>query len=302
MGFSRFILAAAACGAIAALAGQGARAAEVESPPRLKWSFAGPFGRFDEAQLQRGFKVYREVCSTCHGLGLLSFRNLADPEGLGYSPQQAAAVAAEYQFKEINDRGREVQRPGRPADNFPPPFANDQGDMFERNGRPADRFPPPWPNENAARSRYNGVPPDFSVLAKARTYERGFPWFVLDMFTQYQEQGVDYLVALMKGYEEPPKDFTLPQGSSYNKFFPAHSIGMPPPLADGRVEYTDGSPETLDQYAKDVAAFLMWAAEPHLEARKRIGFQVMVFLIVFAGLLYFTKKKVWRAVATGGHA
>ena len=281
MGFSRFILAAAACGAIAALAGQGARAAEVESPPRLKWSFAGPFGRFDEAQLQRGFKVYREVCSTCHGLGLLSFRNLADPEGLGYSPQQAAAVAAEYQFKEINDRGREVQRPGRPADNFPPPFANEQIARLSNNGT---------------------LPPDFSVIAKARTYERGFPWFVLDMFTQYQEQGVDYLVALMKGYEEPPKDFTLPQGSSYNKFFPAHSIGMPPPLADGRVEYTDGSPETLDQYAKDVAAFLMWAAEPHLEARKRIGFQVMVFLIVFAGLLYFTKKKVWRAVATGGHA
>jgi ubiquinol-cytochrome c reductase cytochrome b/c1 subunit len=116
------------------------------------------------------------------------------------------------------------------------------------------------------------------------------------MFSQYQEQGVDYMVALLKGYVDKPQDVTLPEGSHYNKYFPGHAIGMPPPLADGGVQYTDGAPQTVDQYARDVAAFLMWTAEPHMEARKRVGFQVMIFLLVFAGLLYFTKKKVWADV------
>jgi cytochrome c1 len=146
-----------------------------EAPPREKWSFAGGFGKFDRGQLQRGFKVYREVCQNCHGLALLSFRNLAEAGGPGFSVAQAAAVAAEYKIKD---------------------GPNDAGDMFERPGRPADRFPSPFPNENAARASNGGAyPPDLSVMAKARTYERGFPWFVLDAlpFTQYQEQGPDYL-------------------------------------------------------------------------------------------------------------
>jgi ubiquinol-cytochrome c reductase cytochrome b/c1 subunit len=173
--------------------------------------------------------------------------------------------------------------------------------MFERNGRLADRFPQPatWKNEQQARTLYSGtVPPDMSVLAKARTYERGFPLFLVDAlpFFAYQEHGVDYVVALLKGYKDPPPGFQLPAGGNYNEYFPAHSIAMPPPLTDGRVDYTDGSPATVDQYAKDVAAFMMWAAEPHLEARKRIGFQVMIFLVIFAGLMYFTKKRVWREV------
>jgi cytochrome c1 len=135
------------------------------------------------------------------------------------------------------------------------------------------------------------------VLAKARTYERGFPWFIFDMFTQFQEQGVDYIHGYLTGYKDkPPQGFTMPPASFYNEYFPGHATAMPPPLTDGRVDYTDGSPATVDQYSKDVAAFLMWAAEPHMEQRKRIGFQVMVFLIVFAGLLYFTKKKVWADV------
>jgi ubiquinol-cytochrome c reductase cytochrome b/c1 subunit len=248
----------------------GAQDHDAPQPPRQKWSFAGPFGNYDRAQLQRGFKVYREVCGVCHGLNLLAFRNLA---GLGYSEAQVKAIAAEYKVQD---------------------GPNDQGEMFERDGRPADRFPPPWPNENAARARYNAVPPDFSVIAKARGYERGFPWFVLDVFTQYQEHGIDYMTALLVGYEDmPPAGVTLPTGTFYNKYFPGHAIAMPPPLSDKRVDYTDGSPTTTDQYAKDVAAFMMWAAEPHMEARKRIGFQVMIFLLVFAGLLYFTKKKVW---------
>jgi cytochrome c1 len=245
-------------------------AGEAPVPPRQKWSFAGPFGQYDKGQLQRGFKVYREVCGVCHGLNLLSFRNLTE---IGFSEGQVKTIAAEYKVQD---------------------GPNDQGEMFEREGRPADRFPPPWPNENAARVRYNGVPPDFSVLAKARGYERGFPWFIFDVFTQFQEQGVDYIHALLVGYEEkPPQGFTLPPGAFYNKYFPGHSISMPPPLSDKRVDYTDGSPTTVEQYSRDVTAFMMWAAEPTLEKRKRIGFQVMIFLIVFAGLLYFTKKKVW---------
>jgi ubiquinol-cytochrome c reductase cytochrome b/c1 subunit len=254
---------------------QPSSAAEAEYPPRQKWSFAGPFGKFDRGELQRGFKVYKEVCATCHGLSYIAFRNLAEPGGPGFSAAQAAAVAAEYKIKD---------------------GPNDQGEMFERPGRSADRFPSPFPNDQAARVANGGaLPPDLSLMAKARTYERGFPWFVFDIFTQYQEQGPDYLVALMNGYEEAPQGFALPAGSNYNKFFPGHAIGMPKPLNDGQVTYDDGSPQTVAQYSKDVTAFLMWAAEPHMEARKRIGFQVFIFLIVLSGLLYFTKKKVWAA-------
>jgi ubiquinol-cytochrome c reductase cytochrome b/c1 subunit len=257
-----------------------ALAAEQERPPALKWSFSGPFGLYDRGQLQRGFKVYREVCQSCHGLMLLSFRNLSEPGGPEFSPAQAAAIAAEYKIKA---------------------GPNDQGEMFERPGGPADRFPPPFPNDQAARVANGGaLPPDLSVIAKARSYERGFPLFIIDMFTQYQEAGVDYIAALLKGYEAAPAGFNLPSGSQYNKYFPGHAIGMPQPLQDGQVQYTDGAPATLDQYAKDVTAFLMWAAEPHLEARKRLGFQVMIFLVVLAGLLYFTKKKIWSTVE--GHA
>jgi ubiquinol-cytochrome c reductase cytochrome b/c1 subunit len=135
-----------------------------------------------------------------------------------------------------------------------------------------------------------------SVLAKARQFQRGFPAFVIDMFIPYQELGVDYIVAVMKGYGQKPADMTMAPGMQYNMYFPGHAIGMPPPLSDGVVEYTDGSPKTVDQYAKDAAAFLMWAAEPSLDARKRLGFQVLIFLLVLSVLLYFTKKKVWAGL------
>ena len=253
-------------------------AVEADTPPKLKWSFAGPFGKFDRGQLQRGFKVYREVCQTCHGLSLVAFRNLADAGGPGFSLAQAATVAAEYQV---------------PAD------PDDQGEVKDRAARLADRFPAPFKNDNQARARYNAVPPDLSVIVKARGYDRGFPWFILDLFTAYQEQGADYLVALLTGYADPPKGTEAPPGTFYNKYFPGHFLAMPAPLPDGRIEYTDGTKPTADQLARDVTAFLAWAAEPHLEARKRIGLQVIIFLFVFAGLLYFTKKKVWKSV--GAH-
>ncbi len=281
MNMQRAFLAAAAAALLSATLASGAIAAEAgPTPPRQKWSFSGPFGMYDRAQLQRGFKVYREVCQACHGLSLVSFRNLAEPGGPGYTVAQAAAVAAEYKVQD---------------------GPNDSGEMFERDGRPADRFPKPFANDNAARAANGGaLPPDLSVIAKARTYERGFPWFLIDIFTQYQEQGPDYLTALLKGYADPPAGMQMPAGMSYNTYFPGHMIGMPNPLQDGQIAYDDGAPQTIDQYAKDVTAFLMWTAEPHLEARKRIGFQVMIFLVVFAGLLYFTKKKVWSDVH--GHA
>jgi ubiquinol-cytochrome c reductase cytochrome b/c1 subunit len=253
-----------------------AGAQEAEAPPLQRWSFSGPFGLYDTAQLQRGFKIYREVCSTCHGLKLVAFRNLSDPGGPGFSEAQAATIASGFQVTDgPNDKGEMFQRPGKISDYFPPPFANDQ----------------------AARAALGGkLPPDMSVLAKARGYERGFPWFIFEAFTDYQEGGPDYIHALLNGYTDPPAGFSLPPGGQYNKYFPGYAIGMPKPLSDGQVEYTDGTPTTVDQYGRDVAAFLMWAAEPTLDARKRLGFQVMMFLIVFTALLYFTKRRVWHAV------
>jgi ubiquinol-cytochrome c reductase cytochrome b/c1 subunit len=255
-------------------ADRAAAADHAPTPPSLSWSFAGPFGKFDRGQLQRGLKVYKEVCAACHGLSLVAFRNLADPGGPGYSPAQAAAFASEYKVKD---------------------GPNDEGEMFERDGRAADYFPSPFPNEQAARVANGGAyPPDLSLIAKARGYERGFPQFLFDAFIQFQEKGPNFIDALLQGYEDnPPADFALPEGSFYNKYFPGHAIKMPRPLSDGQVSYTDGSPETVQQYARDISAFLMWTAEPHLEARKRLGLQVMIFLIVLSSLLYFTKKKVW---------
>jgi len=205
---------------------------------------------------------------------MLAFRNLADAGGPGFSEAQAEAVAAEYKVKDIDDQGNPIERAGRLADRFPPPFAN----------------------ELVAKATYGVAPPDMSTLAKARSFQRGFPWFLFDMITQYQEQGPDYIAAYISGYKDPPKDFTLPENGHYNEYFPGHNTAMPQPLQDGQVKYDDGTPETVAQYGKDVAAFLMWVAEPKLDARKRIGFQVFTFLIVFAGLMYFTKKKVWSAV------
>ena len=273
MTMKRTVLALTLTGVVATFA-LPAIAEEQEVPPKLKWSFAGPFGKYDEAQLQRGFKIYKEVCSVCHSMQMVAFRNLAEPGGPGFSEAQAAAVAGEAKIKDIDDKGEPIERAGRLADYFPSPYAN----------------------ELAAKAVYGVAPPDMSTLAKARTYQRGFPWFVIDLFTQYQEQGPDYIAALLNGYEEPPKGFRLPQNGNYNKYFPGHNIAMPPPLQANQVTYDDGAPQTVDQYSRDISAFLMWAAEPHLVARKRLGFQVMIFLIVLAGLMYFTKKKVWSAV------
>lgn len=266
----------------AAVAAEGEEGAPahypIHKPERMDWSFAGPFGTYDRAQLQRGYKVYKEVCASCHSMNLVKFRNLADEGGPGFTEDQAKTLAAEYTI---------MDGPG------------DDGEMFERPAEPKDHFPAPFANVQAARASNGGAyPPDLSLIAKARAVERGFPWFVLDVFTTYQELGPDYLHALLSGYQDAPEGVTLADGQYYNPYFIAGpSLAMPPPLSDDQVEYTDGSPTTVDQYSQDVSAFLMWAAEPHLEARKQTGFKVIFFLVVFAAMLYFVKRRIWSDVA-----
>lgn len=243
-------------------------------PARQAWSFAGIFGQYDQAQLQRGYKVYKEVCSSCHSMKLVKFRNLGDEGGPQFTEDQVKSLAAEYTIQD---------------------GPNDNGEMFERPRVPSDPFPSPFANDKAAAASMGGaVPPDMSLLAKARAVHRGFPWFVFDMFWPYQEQGPDYIVSLMTGYQNAPKDVAVADGQYYNPHFINGAVlRMPPPLTDGQVEYTDDSAQTVEQYAKDVAAFLMWTAEPHLDARKELGLRVMLFLIVFAGILYMVKRSVW---------
>lgn len=256
----------------------------IKHPRYQNWTFAGPFGTYNPQQLQRGFQVYQEVCSSCHSLDLVAFRNLGSNEGPHFSAEEVTALAAEYTIEDGPD---------------------DVGDMYERPGIPADRFPSPFPNKQAAQASNNGAyPPDMSLMAKNRAVERGFPTFVFDIFTQYQESGPDYIYSLLTGYEDPPADMEIRDGLYYNPYFLAGtSLAMAPPLSDDLIEYAQNLdensahhvPQTTDQYAKDVSAFLMWAAEPHMVARKRMGLNVMIFLVVFAGLLYYTKKKVWAS-------
>ena len=251
----------------------------INKPREQDWSFAGPFGTYDRGQLQRGFKVYVEVCAACHSLERVAFRNL---EALGFSEDQIKGL--------IEERGYEVED-GPNAD----------GEMFTRPATLADRKPGPYPNREASIAANGGAyPPDFSLLAKARGVERGFPLFVFDIFTQYAEGGPDYIYSLLTGYtDEIPEPYQgqIADGQYFNPYFIAGpALAMAPPLVDDIVEYDDGTPATVDQMSKDVAAFMMWAAEPKLEERKQLGFQVVIFLLVFAALLYVSKKQIWSRV------
>ncbi|MEN9894201.1 MAG: hypothetical protein RIR97_53 [Pseudomonadota bacterium] len=245
----------------------------VIKPKNVEWSFAGPFGHYDKGQLQRGLKVYKEVCSACHSMNLVAFRNL---EALGYSDDQVKAFAAEYE-----------------VDAEP----NAEGEIVKRKAVPSDYFPSPFPNAEAAAYANGGAaPPDFSLIAKARGVERGFPTFIFDIFTQYQEGGVDYIYSLLTGYQTAPEGVEVPEGTYFNPYFNAAiSLKMAAPLSDGQVTYDDGTPGTVEQYAKDVAAFQMWAAEPHLDERKRTGFMVLIFMLMLTGLVYLTKKSVYAS-------
>lgn len=258
-----------------ALAGVPAQAYQAEDAhaQQQTWSFSGPFGTYDTNQLRRGFKVFKEVCSSCHSARMLAFRNLAQPGGPDYSEEQVKALAASYTISDPAAKGG------------------------ERAGKPFDHWPDPFPTEQDARDANGGaLPPDMSVLAKARGIHQPFPWWFFNYFTTYQESGTDYIYNLLTSYKDAPADFKLPAGKYYNAFFAGHAISMPPPLSDGLVTYGNGFPETKEQYAKDVAAFLTWVADPGLNERKQAGFRVITFLIVFSVLLFLTKRKLWANV------
>jgi len=271
----------AATVAIGSVSAEEASHSEIE---RQKWTFGGFAGQFDKAQLQRGFQVYKEVCSNCHGLKRLAFRNLVQPGGPEFPEDAVKALAAAW--------------PNQITDG-----PNDEGKMFERPALLSDPIRGPYHNDKEARAAQNGaLPPDLSLIARARDSHREASWYVHpflmlgDILNAYQEGGANYVFALLTGYSEPPADFKLMDGQYYNKAFPGHQISMPPPLTDGAVAYQDGTPPTVDNYARDIVAFLSWAADPSLDQRKRIGWQVLLFLIVTTTLLYLGKKRIWANI------
>jgi len=222
--------------------------------PKQEWSFSGVMRTFDRASQQRGLQVYKEVCSGCHGLRLLAYRNL---KAIGYNDDEIKAFAAENSVNTVNDEGETVERPARPS----------------------DKFVSPYPNEQAARVANGGAyPPDLSLIIKARA------------------DGANYLHALLTGYVEAPTGKKVPDGMYYNKYYPGNLIGMPQPLYDDGVTYADGTKASPEQMAKDVTAFLAWAAEPELEERKRLGISVILFLLVLTLLSYFAMKQIWAPI------
>ena len=224
------------------------------------WSFKSFFGKFDRASLQRGYQVYSEVCASCHSMKYLSYRNLAEKGGPEFTEEQAKAIAANF---EVTDG------------------PNSDGEMFIRPAKLSDKFVMPYANEEEAKASNGGAyPPDMSVLVKAR------------------QGGADYVYSVLLGYEDPPSDIKLDDGVYYNKFIYGNNIKMPVPLFKGMVEYSDGTEATSEQMAKDVVTFLMWAAEPHLEARHKTGFRVIIYLIILSLLVYFSMKKVWSRIET----
>jgi len=225
---------------------------------KVKWSFKGLTGKFERTSLQRGFQVYKEVCSSCHSMQYLSYRNLGEPGGPEFSIEEVKAIAASVEIDDGPDS---------------------QGEMFTRPGRPSDKFKSPYPNVNASIAANGGAyPPDMSVLIKARP------------------GGADYIYSVLMGYEEPPEGMSLDDGVYYNKYMIGNKIKMASPLSDGIVEYTDGSESTVDQMAKDVTTFLSWAAEPELESRHKTGIKVIIYLILLTILVYFSMKKIWSRV------
>ena len=262
--------------AFIALTSSGALAAGAKEPPSQGWSFEGMFGTYDRAALQRGFQVYRQLCSSCHSLELIAFRNL---EQIGLTPEQVEAIAAEYEVEDGPD---------------------DEGEMFFRPARPADRYPSPFPNENAARAANGGaLPPDLSMIVKWRGAD--------SITTKFRERGADYVYSVLTGYhDEVPEaaaeeyrknndgaELELGDGMHFNTYFPGNQIAMAPPLYDEAVEYADGTEPTLSQHARDVTQFLTWAAQPEAEDRKRMGIKVLLFVIALTGMLYALKRQIW---------
>jgi ubiquinol-cytochrome c reductase cytochrome c1 subunit len=268
---------------LAFVAGPTLAATTQEEPRDIHWSFEGPFGKFDKEQVQRGYKVYREVCSACHSMNLMYFRNLGQKGGPFFDPKYqnpndnpyVKSLAHDIQVKDID---------------------TDTGDVISRPATPADRFPAPFANEFAARASNGGaLPPDLSVITKAR------------------EGGPAYIYSILTGFKQAPKGMTVPAGKYYDPYMPGDMSGnwagpkdhipvggfiaMPPPLADGKVTFDDGKPSTVSEEAQDVAAFLAWASDPRMEERKAFGLGAMIYLLIFSGLLYASYRKIWKNVA-----
>jgi len=250
----KFLLSTIAAGLMAAAV--PAVANEGPAIEKQDWSFSGAFGQYDKAQLRRGWQVFHDICSNCHSMKLVSYRNLGY---LGFTEDQIKEFAAEKQV----------------ADG-----PNDQGDMFQRAARASDRIVPPFANDAAARVANNGaLPPDLSLISKAR---KGGPDYVYAILTGFEET--------------PPADHVVPDGMYYNKAFSGGNIGMPPPVSDDAVSYADGTKATKEQISKDVVAFLNWAAEPELDVRHSMGVKVIGFLLVLTAMFYALKRKIWADV------
>jgi ubiquinol-cytochrome c reductase cytochrome c1 subunit len=238
-------------------------------PKEVHFASDGPTGHFDRQQLQRGFQVYREVCSACHSMRLVAFRDL---EALGYSEAEVKAIATQWPV--------------------PSPSINpDTGEAATRPSVPADRIPPPYPNEVASRAaNNNALPPDLSLISKSR------------------HGGAAYIYSLLTGYRDPatyrneegealPAENQPGQGLHFNPYFANLNIAMAPPLTStGQVTYADGTTSTVDQMARDVSAFLVWTAEPKLESRHSTGIAVMIFLLIFTGLAWMAYRNIWAGV------
>ena len=264
--FSGWLLVSFIMGAIAYVSEPPAPTAEHEfheHPKHVSYSFDGPLGHYDKQQLQRGFQVFKEVCSACHSLKFVAFRDL---EALGYSEAEVKAIAKNWAIKT-------------------PDVDPKTGEMSTRDPVPADKFPKPFANNvAAAAANNNAIPPDLSLMTKAR------------------HNGTAYVYSLLTGYQGQPAellekfpDSKTPAGLHYNPYFANLNLAMAPPLtADGQVTYDEGQPKpTVDQMSKDVAAFLAWTAEPKMEIRKQSGVAVIFFLLIATALAYMSYRNIW---------
>ncbi|HEX3810668.1 MAG TPA: cytochrome c1 [Rhizomicrobium sp.] len=252
-------------GLLLAVSAQAQTVSSDPLPPKPEhWSFEGPFGTYDRGELQRGFQVYKEVCSACHSLNRVSFHDLGDAGGLGFTDAQVKALALSYKVPAgPNDKGETTDANGTP---------------LTRPGIPADHFPPPFANEQAARASNNGaLPPDLSLIVKAR------------------EGGPQYVYSIVTGDStKAPAGFHLTANKYYDPYFPGRNISMPPPLSKGQVTFNDGTPNDVASEAHNVVAFLSWASEPKMDERKQLGFGVMAFLLLLSGLLFLSYRRVWH--------
>jgi len=259
-----------AAGVVATVSGLAYAAGGGSSDYKMEhkhWHFNGAFGTYDVPSMQRGYQVYREVCASCHQLQHLSFRHLGDKGAPFYdenykNPNDNPYVknfAADWQVEDVD---------------------GETGDVIERPGIPADKFPPIYPNPAAAQASNGGaLPPDLSLIVAARN------------------GGADYIYNLLVAYEaEVPHDFEVGAGLHYNPVFEGGQIAMAAPLSDELVEYADGTPATLEQMSADVTEFLAWSSDPKMEQRKSTGLMTMLYLLILAILMWFSYKKVWRNV------